>query len=324
MQAILVREWGSPQVLHSQIVADAIPAVGEAVVELRASAVNWHDVLVRRTGRGYPLPSILGMDGAGVRRDTGEEVVILPALRWGPRHDAPGPEFEFLGDATNGTYAELISVSAENLYPKPSGFSWAEAAALPTAGVTAYRALFTRACTRRGETVLVLGAGSGVSTFAVSLAAAEGASVLVTSSSAEKIERARELGAIGGVLYTEEGWVDEILGLSGGGVDVVIDGVGANLQNSLGCLRPGGRLALFGASAGSVAEIDIPALYLSQRSILATTLGDAHDFMALLRSAERLAWRPVIDSVRPLADVRSAHERLESRAQFGMLVLATP
>ena len=145
--------------------------------------MNWHDILVRRTGRGFALPSILGMDGTGVRRDTGDEVVILPALNWGDRREAPGPAFAFLGDATDGTHAELVSVPTANLFPKPDGWSWAETAALPTAGITAYRALFTRARTQPGETVLVIGASGGVSTFAISLAAAAGARVLVSSSS---------------------------------------------------------------------------------------------------------------------------------------------
>jgi NADPH:quinone reductase-like Zn-dependent oxidoreductase len=322
VQAVVAHAWGGPEVLRLEQAPDPVPAPGEVVVELRASSVNWHDVLVRRTGRGFPLPSILGMDGAGVRCDTGEEVVILPALRWGDRREAPGPEFAFLGDACDGTHAELVSVPQENLFPKPAGWSWEEAAALPTAGVTAYRALFTRAGTRPGETVLVLGAGSGVSTLAVSLAAAAGARVLVTSSSLAKIERASKLGADGGVLYTEEDWVEQVRELSGGGVDVAIDGVGASMPDTLACLRPGGRMAIFGASGGAAAELDVAQLYFSQRSILGTTIGDAHDFAQLLRSAEGAAWRPVLDSVRPLAELRAAHERIESRQHFGKLVLS--
>jgi zinc-binding alcohol dehydrogenase/oxidoreductase len=323
VQAIVAHEWGGPDVLRVEEVADPKRVASEVVVELRASAVNWHDVLVRRTGRGYPLPSVLGMDGAGVRRDTREEVVILPALRWGERRDAPGPAFEFLGDATDGTYAELIRVPAENLFTKPSGFSWEEAAALPTAGLTAYRALFTRGGTRRGETVLVLGAGSGVSTIATCLAAAAGARVLVTSSSAEKLDRARQLGAVGGALYTSQDWVEEIKQSTGGavGVDVVIDGVGAGLADSLACLRPGGRVALFGASGGAVTTLDVPDLFFRHASILATSLGDARDFAELLRSVDRASWRPVIDSVRPLGEVGAAHQRMESRSHFGKLVL---
>lgn len=321
MQAVVVREWGGPEVLRCEDMPDPVPAAGETLVEVRASAVNWHDVLVRRTGRGFPLPSILGMDGAGVRRDTGEEVVILPALNWGDRREAPGPAFGFVGDATDGTHAELISVPTANLFPKPIGWSWAEAAALPTAGVTAYRALFTRARTQPGETVLVIGASGGVSTFAISLAAAAGAQVLVSSSSPGKLERALALGANVGVINTSQGWVEELTALSGGGVDVVINGAGAGMSETLACLRPGGRVAVFGSKAGTVAEIDVPHLYFSQHSILGTSIGDEHDFGELLTSIRHAAWRPVLDSVRPLADLRSAHERIEAGQHFGKLIL---
>ena len=173
-----------------------------------------------------------------------------------------------------------------------------------------------------GRNVLVLGAGNGVSTFAVALAAAEGATVLVTSSAQDKIDRARALGAVGGVRYTGPDWVEGVRELTrGGGVDVVIDGAGANLQQSLQCLRPGGRLAVFGASAGTVAQIDVPGLYLSQRSILATSLGDATDFSGLLHNISNAAWHPAIDSVYQLEDVRFAHERIESRGHFGKIIL---
>ena len=191
MQAARVHDGG---VLAYESAPDPEPKPGEVVVELRTAALNRRDLLVRKGIYPFPLPIIPGSDGAGVRRDTGEEVVILPALRWGEREDAPGAGFEILGGPTNGTYAELIAVPEENLYPKPAGFSWEEAAAFPLAGLTAYRAVFTRGALAAGETVLVLGAGSGVSTFAVQLAAQAGGRVLVTSSSAEKIERARELG----------------------------------------------------------------------------------------------------------------------------------
>jgi zinc-binding alcohol dehydrogenase/oxidoreductase len=321
VQAVVVREWGGPEVLRCENVPDPVPAAGEALVEVRASAVNWHDILVRRAGRDFALPSILGMDGAGVRRDSGDEVIILPALNWGDRREAPGPAFGFLGDATDGTHAELISAPVANLFPKPVGWSWAEAAALPTAGVTAYRALFTRARTQPGETVLVIGAGGGVSTFAISLAAAAGARVLVSSSSPDKIERALALGADGGVTNTSQGWVEELASLSAGGVDVVVDGVGAGMSDALACLRPGGRLAVFGARGGTAAEIDVPQLYFSQHSILATSIGDAHDFGELLTSIKNAAWRPVLDSVRPLAELRTAHERIEAGQHFGKLVL---
>src|SRR5204863_6081511 len=122
---------------------------------------------------------------------------------WGRDERHPGPDFEILGDHTAGTYAELVAVPAENVFALPRGWDWPSAAALPLAGVTAYRALFSRGGLQRGETVVILGAGSGVSTIAVALARMAGARVLVTSSSAAKVERARQLGAAGGVLYTD-------------------------------------------------------------------------------------------------------------------------
>ena len=171
MQAIRVHEGDE---LRYETVPDPQPGSGEALVELRAAGVNRRDLLVRTGIYPFPLPLVPGSDGAGVRRDTGEEVVIFPGLDWGDREDAPGPGFGILGGPRDGTYAELVALPVENLFPKPSGLSWAEAAAFPLAAVTAYRGLFTRGGLRSGETVLVLGAGSGVSTFAVSLAVQAG------------------------------------------------------------------------------------------------------------------------------------------------------
>jgi zinc-binding alcohol dehydrogenase/oxidoreductase len=185
MKAVLVREGGA---LSYEEVDDPIAGPGEVVVELKTAAVNRRDLLVRNPpGPAYqfPLPVIPGSDGAGVRRDTGEEVVIYPGLGWGHREDAGGPDWRILGAPDNGTYAELVKVPEENVFRKPARFSWEEAAAFPLVGLTAWRALFAVGRLRGDETVLVLGAGSGVSTIAVSLAAHLGARVLVSSSSEE-------------------------------------------------------------------------------------------------------------------------------------------
>ena len=228
MHAVVVREPGS---IAYDRVPDPEPRPGEVVVELRTAALNRRDLLVRDRGEGAPF--VAGSDGAGVRRDTGEEVVILPSVGWGDREDHPGNGFRIL----DGTFAELIPIAEENVFPKPARLSWHEAGALPLAGLTAYRALFARGGLRAGETVLVLGAGGGVSTVAVQLAVQAGARVVVTSSSEEKIERARELGAERGVLYTNGDWPDAV-----GEVDLVVDSVGSTWPESLRCLRPGGRL----------------------------------------------------------------------------------
>src|SRR5919201_6624565 len=203
MKAVLVREGGA---LSYEDFDDPVAGPGEVVVEIHAAAVNRRELLVRNPpGPAYQfdLPLIPGSDGAGVRRDTGEEVVIYPGLGWGSREDAAGPDWRILGGPDNGTYAELVKLPEGNVFPKPARFSWEEAAAFPLAALTAYRALFPVGRLAAGETVVVLGAGSGVSTLAVPLAAQAGARVLVTSSSEEKIERAKELGSEGGVLYTD-------------------------------------------------------------------------------------------------------------------------
>lgn len=324
MEAIVVREYGGPEVLRAEQVPDPEASAGEVVVELRATALNRRDTSVRRGAYGdFELPLILGSDGAGVRRDTGEEVVVLPSLRWGEGEDASGPGFGILGGPEDGTYAELVKVPAENVYPKPGRLSWEEAAALPLGGLTAYRALFTRGRLQPEETVLVLGAGSGVATFAVQLACQAGARVLVTSSSAEKIGRARELGANAGVDYATGDWPEEVRELTGGGgVDVVVDSVGATWPQSLRCLRRGGRVVAFGATGGAQAGLEVRPFYLDHLSLLGTTMGSPRDFEGLLAAVERGGWAPVVDSVRPLAQAAAAHERMERGLQFGKLVLS--
>lgn len=257
-----------------------------------------------------PIP---GSDGAGVRRDSGAEVVILPSVRWGDQEDAPGPDFRIL----DGTWAELIAIPQENVFPKPARLSWHEAAALPLAGLTAFRALFTRGRLQAGETALVLGAGSGVSSFAVQLAKQAGAHVIVTSSRSEKLEAARGTGADEGVLYTDGDWAAELEGRA----DVVLDSVGTTWPQSLRCLRPGGRLVVFGRTGGERVTLDVPSIYFGQVSILGTTMGSPREFAALLRAVDEGSWRPVVDSVRPLAEAGAAVGRMRANEQTGKLVL---
>jgi zinc-binding alcohol dehydrogenase/oxidoreductase len=320
MQAVLVQPGDT---LSFETVPDPVAKPGEVIVELKAAAVNRRDVWVRKGVYPFPLPVIPGSDGAGVRRDTGEQVVILPSLAWGEREDAPGPQFRILGGPDNGTYAELIAIPEANLFPRPRRFSWEEAAAFPLAAVTAWRALFTKGGVQQGDTVVILGAGSGVSTFAVSLAAQAGARVLVTSSSQAKIDASVALGAERGVSYAEGDWAAGILELTGGaGADVVIDSVGTTWPDSLRCLRKGGRCVVFGATGGEEVTLAPRALYLNQVELRGTTMGSPREFAALLQAIDAGTWSPVIDSVLPLAEAAAAHARMESGAQFGKLVLA--
>jgi zinc-binding alcohol dehydrogenase/oxidoreductase len=320
VQAVRVHEGGE---LRYEEVADPVAGPGEVVVELKAAAVNRRDLLVRNPpGPAYvfDLPLVPGSDGAGIRRDTGEEVVIYPGLQWGSREesreDAAGPDWQILGGPGDGTYAELVTVPQGNVFPRPKRLSWEESAAFPLGALTAYRALFEIGGLVGGDSVLILGAGSGVSTLAVQLAAQAGCRVLVTSSSQEKIDRAKELGAEGGVLYTEEGWAE-----AAGPVDVVLDSVGSTWRESLKALRRGGRLVVYGGTGGPEVTLDVRAIYLNWLSIRGTTMGSGRDFAALMRMVEAGTWHPVIDSVVPLPEAESAHERIRAGGHFGKIVL---
>lgn len=320
MQAFRIHEGGEGRYEEAP---DTVAADGEVLVELRAAALNRRDILVRNPpGPAYdfPKPFVAGHDGAGIRRDTGEEVVVYPGVDWGPDDDLPGA-LRWLGGPLDGTFAELVAVPEENVFPKPARLSWEEAAALPVAGMTAYRALFPVGRLRAGETVLVLGAGSGASTFAVGLAAQSGARVLVTSSSEEKIERARDLGAEGGVLYTQDDWPAAVRELVPEGVDLVVDSVGTTWPESLRSLRRGGRLVVFGGTGGPMVELDVRFVYLNYLSILGTTGASPRQFREFLELVQQGSWSPVVDSVRPLADAEAAYERLAAD-HYGKVVLS--
>ncbi|KRF21168.1 oxidoreductase [Nocardioides sp. Soil797] len=322
MKAVQQRSYGDPSVLELAEVPDPVAESGWTVVELRAAALNWHDVLVRKGQYSSPLPHTPGADGAGIDLATGDEVVVLPSLFWGADESAPGPDWEILGDHRSGTYAERVLVPTESVAPKPAGLSWAQAAALPLVGVTTFRALFTRGRLRKGESLLVLGAGGGVATMAVSLAAAVGAKVFVTSSSDDKIAAARELGADGGVRYDDPTWPAAARELAGGrGFDVVLDPVG-NWAQAIEVLRPGGRLVVLGANRAEHAELDVRPFYFGQYDLLGTTMGSPRDFSGLLDlMAEHPVPPPVIDRTFALEQAADAHAHLESGGGFGKVVL---
>jgi NADPH:quinone reductase-like Zn-dependent oxidoreductase len=327
MLAVELREFGDPTGLVAAEVADPVPGPGDVVVDLAAASLNRRDWWIRRGGKAA-LPVVLGSDGAGVVSAVGsevegvavgDEVVIYPARDWGPHEHAPDPAFAILGVPDQGTYAERIAVRAENVRPRPRGWSWVETAALPVAGLTAWRAVATHGEVGPGKTVLVPGAGGGAALFCVQIAAALGARVLVTTSSGEKLDRLHELGAAGGTLYREPGWPERV-----GPVDVVIDSVGGEevWDGALGCLKRGGRLVNFADTGGDYGRVLLWRLFLEHQQIIGTTLGSPREFDALLAHVSETSWRPVIDSVFPLRDAAAAHERLDAPDRFGKIVLA--
>lgn len=326
MLAVELRAFGDPTGLVPVELPDPEPGPGEVCVDLVAAALNRRDWWIRRGGK-VSLPQVLGSDGAGIVSAVGtgvegvaagDEVVINPGLDWGEDEEAPGPSFRILGVPDQGTYAERVVVAAHQVRPRPRGLTWAESAALPLAGLTAWRATVTHAQAEPGRTILVPGAGGGVATFVIQIARELGARVLVTTSSEEKLERARALGAEGGALYTDPEWPERI-----GPVDAVVDSVGAACwPGALSCLKRGGRLVNFADTTGDRGEVDITRLYFEYQRIQGTTMGSPREFDALLAHVAGASWRPVVDAVFPLADAAGAHERLDAPDRFGKVVLA--
>ena len=332
MKAIVLRELGGPEHLRLEEVADPQPGPGEAIVALKASALNHRDVFILH--KLYPhikLPAILGSDGAGTVSAVGEgveaswigrEVVIEPGLEWGPDERQQGSRYRILGMPDDGTFAELIKIPVANLQPKPAHLTFEEAAALPLAGLTAYRSVVSRAQVKAGETVLVTGIGGGVAVMALQIARQLGARVFVTSRSEEKLERARALGAEGGVNYQDPDWGKRLVELSQGGPDVVIDSAGGeSLETAVKIIKMAGRIVFYGATTGLARNLDLYRAFFKQLTIMGSTMGSPREFASLVRFYDEVGLRPPIDRVFPLAEAPDAHRRMEEAAQFGKIVL---
>lgn len=330
MQAAVITEAKQPVAFQS--VPDPVAAPGQAVVRVRAAALNHRDLWIQ-LGQyaNMKLPLVPGSDGAGVVESVGSaadqawvgrEVIINPALDWGGDPRAQGPKFRILGMPDAGTFAEKISIPVANLAPKPAHLNWTQAAALPLAGLTAWRALFTRAGLVTGEKVLVTGIGGGAALYALQFAVAAGAEVWVTSSSPEKISRAQSLGAKGGVNYREADWVTKLQSAAGGLFDVIVDSAGGDgFLSLIELTKPGGRLAFFGATTGNPKGFDLRRGFFRQINILGTTMGSPVDFAGMTSFVERHRIVPIVDQVFPLAQTEQAFRHMESAAQFGKIGL---
>ena len=326
MRAVRIHEDGGPEVLVLEEAPDPEPGPGEVLVRLKTSALNHLDVWVRKGLPSVPKPRILGADGAGVVEalgegvsgfDPGEAVVLNPGI------EAGGGRIHVIGEHGDGTNAELIAVPATNVHPIPEGLSFEEAAAFPLVFETAYRMLVTRAALREGEWVLAWGVGGGVSTATLSIAKALGACVLVTSSNDGKLERARELGADATVNHATGDVKAAVQEATGGhGIDVVVETVGeATWSTSLQVAAPGGRIAVCGATSGPNPPAALHRVWWKQLSVLGSTMGTATDFAGAYELVASGRARPVIDTVLPLEEIRTAHARLEAGEQLGKIVL---
>jgi NADPH:quinone reductase-like Zn-dependent oxidoreductase len=319
VKAIRIHEDGGPEVLRYEDAPDPEPEAGEVLVRLHAASLNHLDLWIRKGLPSVPKPRILGADGAGIREDTGERVVVNPGLEH-------GDTITVVGEHMDGTHAELVAIPEANVYSLPDDISFEEAAAFPLVFETAYRLLVTKAGLSEGEWVLLWGIGSGVATAGLAIAKALGARALVTSSSDEKLERARQLGADAAVNHTDGDVVAAAKEATGrAGVDVVLEHVGeATWARSLQAARPGGRIAVCGATSGANPPAALHRIWWKQLTIYGSTMGTKEDFEGAFELVKSGRAKPVIDLVLPLAEARAGHERMEAGEQFGKIVFEVP
>ena len=340
MRAAIFHENGGPEVVRIEEAERPAPREGEALIEVRAAALNHLDLWVRR---GLPIettmPHIGGSDVAGVVSvlgpgtertgiAVGQRVVANPSLScgrcdWCRAGEQPlCEEYRILGEHTQGGFAEYVVVPARNLYVIPDDYPFEKAAAAPLVFLTAWRALKTRARLERGESVLVTGASGGVATAAIRIAKHTGARVYAVTSSAH-VERVLELGA--DVVFDRES-VDygrELWRETGRrGVDVVIDSVGeATWTSNVRSLAKGGRLVVYGATTGPSVETDLRLVFWKQLEILGSTMSNDTEFREVMDLVFAGDLDPVVETVLPLEQASEAHARLEAGEVFGKLVL---
>ncbi|MFN0175311.1 MAG: zinc-binding alcohol dehydrogenase family protein [Saprospiraceae bacterium] len=318
MKALIIKQVNAAPVFSDTV--DPIAGKNEALVSIRAAALNHRDLFITQGQyAGIKTPCILGSDGAGEWR--GNRVLLYPALEWGNNPNFQGKNFRVLGMPENGCFAEQICIPHKNIFPVPEHLDWEQAAALPLAGLTAWRTLFSRCKLKKGEKVLITGIGGGVALTALQFGVAAGADVFVTSGNAEKIKRAIIMGAKGGANYREEDW-DKQLKQDTGGFDVIIDSAGGNNFALFPALcKPGARLGFYGGSLGKVNGLSLQPLFWKQISLLGSTMGSPREFRAMLAFVQKQEIVPVVDSVFPLSEGAKAFEKMEKGKQFGKIVL---
>ena len=329
MKALVLSTKNAP--LTVQTCPDLRPGEGEAVVHVYAAALNHRDVWIQKgqyAGLKYPI--IPGSDGAGVvvsaapagAQWIGKQVIIDPAINWGDSNTHQHPkDFRILGLPDDGTFAQFVKIPIQNLVEKPEHLTFEEAAALPLAGVTAYRAVMTRAQLQKGEKVLITGIGGGVALFALQYAVAVGAKVYVTSGSDDKLARAKNLGASGGANYREGTWGQRLQELAGS-FDVVIDGAaGDGMDELLNLATPGGRVVFYGATRGNPSSLTARRIFWKQLNVLGSTMGTPKDFRAMVDFVSKHKLHPIIDKVFPFANGEAAMRHMDDAQQFGKIVI---
>ena len=309
------------------------PNIGEneVLVAIKAAALNHREIWIAQgLYPGMTLPCILGADGAGVVVEAGSqvtadwkdaEVVIYPAYGWGDNNAVPTKQFRVLGMPDPGTLAEYIVVPVENLFPKPKHLNWEEAAALPIAYLTAWRALVYHGNIDKDSKVLITGIGGGVAQAGLSIAHALGAEVYVTSSKQEKIDISKTHGANGGVNYKDQLWPKQLKDLSGG-IDVVLDSSpSAVLDDYFTFLNYGAKIIAYGSTGSRKTTINISKFFLRHIQFIGTAMGSPQEFKDMLAFVSENEIKPVVHSSYVLDEVIDAIDELKAGGQVGKIVV---
>ncbi|MBV9182643.1 MAG: zinc-binding dehydrogenase [Acidobacteria bacterium] len=338
MKAIRIHEVGGPEVLRYEDVPDPNPRPDQVLVRVRACAMNHLDLWVRKGASKSALPHILGSDVAGEVIDVGkyvsgckpgQRVLLAPMIFCNHcPHCAAGlqnqcADFSVLGQRVDGGNCELLAVPVVNVVPIPDTLDFDQAASVPLVFLTAWHMLVTRAGIRQGQTVLVLGANSGVGIAAVQIAKLFHATVIATAGDENKIEKARALGADFVIHHYKQKIAEEVRAITNKeGVDIVVEHVGAaTWEQSLRCLKPAATLVTCGATTGSEVAIDLRFLFSRQLSLLGSYMGTMGELHAVLQHVFSGRLKPVVDRIFPLAETRAAHEYMENSAMFGKILL---
>ena len=338
MKAVRLHQFGGPEVLKYEGVPDPQPRQDQVLVRVRACAMNHLDLWVCKGLPGVKLPHILGSDIAGEILDVGEyvtglqkgqRVIVAPMVFCGHCHYCVAGvqslcrEFTVLGNGVDGGNCQLIAARPDCVIPIPDSLSFEEASAVPLVGLTAWHMMVTRAHIRPGQTVLVLGANSGVGMAAIQIGKLFNARVITTAGDERKLEKGRELGADFGINHYQQKISEEVRKITGKeGVDIVFEHVGkAVWEECMKSLKPGGTLVTCGNTSGADVGLDVRFLFSRQYSLLGSYMGTMGDFHEGLKHAFSGRLQPVVDKSFPLSEARAAHERLEKSEMFGKVVL---
>jgi len=304
------------------------PSNTQVLIKIKAAALNKRDQWIcEGLYPGLKEGTTLGSDGCGTVIKGPEEwidkdVVVNPNINWGTSESSQSGKYSILGMPEDGTLAEYLLVDIDKIYNKPSHLTFNQAAALPLAGMTAYRACFTKGEIEKGMNVLIAGVGGGVANFAVKFAIAAGAHVFITSGSFDKIKRSTSQGVKDGFNYKDTEWVEQARHNVKSGFDVIIDGAGGDSLNKyLKIIKNGGRIIHYGATTGRPSNVDLFRLFWSQALIMGSTMASDKEFGKMIDFVEKHRIEPEIDSVFEFEDYTKAFERIRSSSHFGKVVI---